>query len=282
MIGAQGQLGAALVRECSTRHETIALDRAALDVTDAAAVFTAMERVAPDLIVNCTGYNAVDAAEDHPADAIAVNAVAVRSLARAAHRSGAAFVHYSSDFVLDGTASAPMAEDEPPNPRSFYAMSKLVGEWLAADVPRFYVLRVESLFGTAGRGPGKGSVAGIVSALVAGDTPTVFEDRTVSPTYIFDAAAATRELVERRAAPGLYHCVNGGHCTWLELATEAARFLDVEPRFNVVRFKDVRLAAERPQYCALSNQKLASIGIAMPSWQDALGRYLAPLKSATR
>ena len=76
--------------------------------------------------------------------------------------------------------------------------------------------------------------------------PSVFEDRTVSPTFIFDAARATRELLEHEAEPGLYHCVNSGHCTWLELATEAARQLSVPPRFHVLRLADLKLAAERP------------------------------------
>ena len=233
-----------------------------------------MERVAPEVIINCTGYNAVDAAEEHPIDALQTNALGVRNLARAARHLQATLVHYSTDFVFDGRASTPYSESDPPNPRSVYASSKLLGEWFAADAPRAYVLRVESLFGVAPGQPDKGSVAAIVGALRAGLAPKVFEDRIVSPTYIFDAVGATCELLERRAAPGLYHCVNTGHATWLELAREAARLLNVPPRFQAVRFADVKLPAERPQYCALSNAKLASAGIAMPTWQDALARYV--------
>lgn len=275
VTGARGQLGAAMVRECAGRHTVVAMDRAVLDVTDEEAVFSAMTREKPDAIVNCTGYNAVDAAEDHPTEALAVNALAVRALARAATTVGAALVHFSSDFVFDGLGSTPMTEADRPNPRSVYAASKLLGEWFALDSPRSYVLRVESLFGEVpGVGAPRGSVAGIVSALRAGQAPKVFEDRTVSPTFVFDAARATRELLERQHAPGLYHCVNTGHCTWLEFATEAALILGVEPRFDVVRFADVRLPAVRPQYCALSNQKLTALGIEMPAWQEALGRYI--------
>ena len=152
----------------------------------------------------------------------------------------------------------PYTEDDRPNPRSVYAVSKLLGEWFAADAPRAYVLRVESLFGRAPDGPpAKGSVAGIVKTLLEGGEPTVFEDRTVSPTYVLDAARATRQLVERTRAAGLYHCVNSGHCTWLEFARELARQLGVEPRLKPVRMADVPLRAARPQYCALSNEKLA-------------------------
>jgi dTDP-4-dehydrorhamnose reductase len=275
VIGARGQLGAAMVRECASRHEVVALDRVGLDISDEAAVFAIMARERPDAILNCTGYNAVDAAEDHPTEALAVNAIAVRVLTRAATEVGAPLVHFSSDFVFDGSASTPMTEADTPNPRSVYATSKLLGEWLALDSPQSYVLRVESLFGEVPGAAPKGSVAGIVQALRAGRVPKVFQDRTVSPTYVFDAARATRELLERRHPSGLYHCVNTGHATWLEFATEAARLLGVEPRFDVVRFADVTLPAARPQYCALSNRKLISLeGIEMPTWQDALARYV--------
>jgi dTDP-4-dehydrorhamnose reductase len=156
-----------------------------------------------------------------------------------------------------------------------YATSKLLGEWFAVDAPRAYVLRVESLFGRApGARPPKGSVAAILNTLRAGGAPKVFEDRTVSPTYVIDAARATRQLLESAAPPGIYHCVNSGLCTWLEFAQELARPLGVEPRLVPVRMQDVRLRAARPQYCALSNEKLRSIGITMPPWQDALRRYL--------
>ncbi len=276
VVGARGQLGAAVVLECARGHEVMAFDKVALDVTDGAAVADAMRRAHPDVIVNCTAYNAVDAAEDHPVDALQTNSLAVRSLARAARAQGSTLVHYSSDFVFDGSGATPYTEDDRPNPRSVYAMSKLLGEWFASDAPRAYVLRVESLFGAAsGQGSGKGSVAGIVDALRSGATPKVIEDRTVSPTFVIDAAWATRQLLERAAAPGLYHCVNSGHCTWLGLAREAARLLGVRAQFDIVRFEDMKFRAARPQYCALSNAKLASEGIEMPTWEDALRRYLA-------
>ena len=90
---------------------------------------------------------------------------------------------------------------------------------------------------------------------------TVFGDRTVSPTYVFDAARATLALVERQAAPGVYHCVNSGHVTWADFAREAARLLGVEPQLKVVSVADVQLKAPRPRYCALSNAKLAAAGV---------------------
>jgi len=188
-------------------------------------------------------------------------------------------VHFSTDFVFDGTASRPYAEGDRPNPRSVYATSKLLGEWFAEGAPKWFVLRVESLFGRAPGGrPAKGSVAGIVNTLAAGGEPRVFEDRTISPTYVIDAAWATRRLLESHAAYGIYHCVNSGHGTWLEFARELARQLDVEPRFVPVRLRDTPLKAERPLYCVLSNEKLTASGIAMPAWQDAVRRYSATIR----
>lgn len=275
VIGSRGQLGAAVVSACEARHEVVSFDRAALDVTDAAAVQAAMARVRPEVIINCSGYNAVDAAETNPVDALSANAFAVRSLARAAREQQAVLVQYSSDFVFDGTASAPMTEEHPPNPRCAYATSKLLGEWFAADAPGSFVLRVESLFGAAPGHRPKGSLESILDGLRAGRAVRVFGDRTVTPTAVADAAQATLGLLEQQAPPGLYHCVNSGVGTWLDIAQEAARQLGVTPEFDVVSLADVVLPAARPQYCALSNAKLASVGIVMPTWQDALARHLA-------
>ena len=273
VVGARGQLGAAVVHAASARHEVIALDRAALDISDAAAVRAKFAEVRPDVVINCAAYNAVDDAEDHAADAIRGNAMAVRNLVRAL--DGATLVHYSTDFVFDGHGDRPYLESDPPNPLSVYAMSKLMGEWFGLDAPRSYVLRVESLFGQApGAAPAKGSVAGIVNMLRRGDRPKVFVDRTVTPTYIIDCADATLALLETQAPTGLYHCVTSGSCTWYELAEEAARVLGVPANLEGVRFADARLKAARPQYCVLSNQKMQDAGAPMRSWQEALRDYL--------
>jgi len=274
VFGACGQLGAAVVLECQQRHVVIPSDRSSLDVIDHSAVADTIGRPHADVIVNCTCYNAVDDAESHPVEALRLNGLTVRSMARAASELGAVLVHYGSDFVFDGCATRPYVETDPPNPQSAYATSKLLGEWFAADYPRGYVLRVESLFGGVGASSRKGSLYGIVNALRTGAVPRVIGDRTVSPTFVIDAARATLDIVERQPAPGLYHCVNGGHPTWLEVAEEAARLLGVEPRFDVVRLADMKLPAARPKYCALSNAKLTAVGIHIPTWQDALRRYI--------
>src|SRR5262249_15997931 len=159
-------------------------------------------------------------------DALNVNAFGVQTLARAAARRGAMFIHFSTDFVFDGAASAPYRETDSTNPRSVYGISKRLGEWFASDAPRGYVLRLQTLFGPqAHAAQSKGSVATIIDALKAGQSPKVFTDRTVSPTYIPDAARATKQMIESAPPAGVYLCVNSGWCTWHDFAVEIARQL---------------------------------------------------------
>lgn len=275
VFGARGQLGAALVHEFAGRHDVRAFAHAELDVSDDAAVAAAMAAFQPQLILNGAAFTNVDAAEDRPIDALNSNAFGVRALARAAREHGAGLFHYSTDFVFDGTASTPYVETDAPNPQSVYAASKLLGEWFARDAPGAYVLRVEAIFGeTPGAGAAKGSAAGILKSLRAGGEVKVFEDRVITPSYVTDVARATRRLIELGAPAGLYHCVNSGSTTWYEFAREMARLIGVEPVLTRVRLADMNLRARRPVYCALSNAKLRAAGVDMPSWQDALRRYL--------
>jgi dTDP-4-dehydrorhamnose reductase len=275
VAGARGLLGSAITRELSTDCEVHAVGRADLDLTDAAAVAEVVGRVRPDAIVNCAAFSGVDAAEDRPDTALAVNAFAVLELARAAARMPCTLVHYSTDFVFDGATDRPYTEDDAPDPRSFYGLSKLLGEWFAAEHDRSYVLRVESLFGDPGPGaPPKGSVHAIVQRILDGDEVPVFVDRTVSPSYTVDVARATRALLRIRPPAGLYHCVNSGAATWAAVADEVARLLDRPARVRPMTLESANLRAPRPRYCALSNEKLARAGIRMPSWQHALARYL--------
>jgi dTDP-4-dehydrorhamnose reductase len=275
VTGAAGLLGAAIQREFRHGCSVTALDRAALDLTDDDAVAAAVADVAPAVIVNCAAYNDVDGAERDPGRALRVNAFGVQALARAARAAKATLVHYSTDFVFDGEASAPYDEEAHPNPRGVYAASKLLGDWFALELPRGYVLRVESLFGEPGAyGSRRGSLGTIVERIRQGEEVPVFVDRTVSPSYTADVAAATRALLEREAPAGLYHCVNSGAATWAEIADAVAQALGRPLRMRPITLDTANLAAPRPRYCALSNARLASAGIVMPHWRDALARYL--------
>jgi dTDP-4-dehydrorhamnose reductase len=265
-----------MIARAFAEAEVIAHTRASLDVTDAGAVRRAVAAASPQVIVNCAAYNDVDGAENAPATALAVNAFAVRTLARAAADAGATLVHYSTDFVFDGAAGEPYREDAAPAPRSTYAASKLLGEWFALEAPGAFVLRVESLFGAPRGWIGRrGTLDGLVAALEEGREVTVFTDRVVSPTYTPDIAAATRHLITADAAPGLYHCVNAGYGSWYDVAREAAGILGVTPRFVTVTMDQVPLKAARPRFCALNPARLAAAGFPMPPWTDALRRWLA-------
>ncbi|HEY3885519.1 MAG TPA: sugar nucleotide-binding protein, partial [Vicinamibacterales bacterium] len=167
-------------------------------------------------------------------------------------------------------------EDDRPRPRSVYAATKLLGEWFAAEAPRHYVLRVESLFGPpADAGQRRGSLGAIIDGIRRGDVVPVFVDRTVSPSYTVDVAFATRRVVEASLPPGVYHCVNDGAATWSDVAAKAARLLGISLQMRELTLERASLPAARPRYCALSPSRLAAFGIPMPTWQDALARYMA-------
>jgi dTDP-4-dehydrorhamnose reductase len=271
VVGAGGQLGEAMVDGLGAGHEVISRTRADLDVTDAAAIRQQVAAMCPDAIVNCSAYNSVDGAEDDPRAALAVNAWAPRAMARAAAEVDATLVHFSTDFVFDGETSRPYTEDDTPNPRGVYAMSKLLGEWFAAEPARHYVLRVESLFG--GR-RAKSSIDMIADSILAGRPVRAFIDRVVSPSFVDDVVAVTRTLLDRRPDAGLYHCVNSGYATWVEVAREIAKLADrPDAPIHAVRMADARLRTPRPLFAALANDKLRAAGVTVPSWQDALSRY---------
>ena len=193
ITGAHGQLGAAMVHAFAGLEVT-AHTRSTLDVTDAAAVSRAVDGTSPHLIVNCAAFNDVDGAEDRAVEALAVNAFAVRNLARAAEDAGARFVHYSTDFVFDGSA------DDARTPRTCArhraAPTRRRSCWangLRSRRRSAYVLRVESLFGAPANWTGRrGTLDGIVANLEQGREVRAFTDRIVSPGYVVDIAAATQ------------------------------------------------------------------------------------------
>ena len=273
VVGAAGQLGQAMASYLSAGYDVTAWTRATIDLTRHRDVRDAIAKLAPQAIVNCASYNQVDQAEDEQLTALDVNAIAVGTLARAAAELDAVLMHYSTDFVFAGTAQAPYTETDQPEPRSVYAQSKLIGEWLAADAPQHYVLRVESLFGGPHR---RSSVDRIAEAVRAGQTAPVFVDRIVSPSFVPDVVDASAFILRERPAAGLYHCVNSGHATWLEVGQAIVTHLGgSDALLKPLSVHDVKLRAARPQFAALSNRKLARAGFAMPSWQDAIGRYLS-------
>lgn len=272
VTGGRGQLAGAIIDAYKGRAEVIAYSRQELDIADLDTVMARVRAERPDAIINCAAYTNVDRAEDEPQVALNANAFGVRVLARAADEIGAALVHYSTDFVFDGHTDRPYVEEDRPNPESVYGQSKLLGEWFALEAPRGFVLRVESLFGGVNA---KSSIDKIAQSIAEGREAKVFHDRIVSPSFVTDVADATVALVDR-GEPGLYHCVGTGHASWYEVGLEIARAMGKEQhaRLQPVSVADVSLRARRPQFAALANGKLSRV-VPVPTWQDALRRYLA-------
>jgi len=275
VVGAAGQLGQAMTARLAVEHAVTRWTRDEIDLRQHRELGMRVRQLAPAAIINCAGYNNVDQAEQDQETALDVNAMVVRTLAGAAADLDAVFFTYSTDFVFAGTAAVPYTEQDRPEPQSAYAQSKLVGEWMAADAPKHYVLRVESLFGGPKR---RSSIDRIANAVLAGEPAPVFVDRVVSPSFVADVSEASAHLLRTGPTSGVYHCVNTGHATWFDVGREIARMLGKpDSVLKPIRVNDVVLPASRPQFAALDNAKLASAGFAMPSWQDAIARYLATL-----
>ncbi len=273
VLGAAGQLGQAMVARLATRHAVTAWTRDDIDLRRHEELAERIRELAPAVIVNCSGYNNVDQAEQDQETALDVNGFVVRTLAQAADAVDALLVHYSSDFVFSGTATVPYTEHDRPEPQSVYGQSKLIGEWMAAGAAQHYVIRVESLFGGPHR---RSSIDRIAEAVRSAEAAPVFVDRVVSPSFVPDVADASMHLISTRPASGIYHCVNSGYATWFEVGREIAKQLGkTEAALKPVHVSDVVLPASRPRFAALDNSKLIAAGFVMPIWQDAIERYLS-------
>src|SRR5947207_15647953 len=210
VVGGTGQLGRELARVLPGADTTV-LSRAELDLTDTAAVAPRLAALAPSAVVNAAADNRVDAAGGDPAPALAVNALGVAALAEACRATGALLVHMSTDYVFDGRAARPYAEDDPPNPLGAYARSKLEGERLAqALVPRHAVVRVAGLYAAGGGG----FVDRVLARARAGRPLPGVHDQVTAPTRARDRATALARPLPRPVpggAPGrIYHLANAG------------------------------------------------------------------------
>lgn len=272
ITGSAGQLGRALAAIAPGRGLSVdGRDLDTLDITDPAAVTAWVTGARPRAVLNCAAYTAVDACETHEAEALAVNATAVGHLAHACNQVGASLVHVSTDYVFDGTATAPYREDHPVAPMSAYGRTKLAGERAAAAAERHLVVRTAWLYGVAGAN----FVEAIRRQVNAGAAELrVVADQTGSPTFCADLAQALLELVAVEAG-GVVHAVNDGVTTWHGFAAEIVRRLGSGLPVRPVTTDEYPRPARRPPYSVLATDRLASLlGRRLPPWQDALGRYL--------
>ncbi|HZL19894.1 MAG TPA: dTDP-4-dehydrorhamnose reductase [Polyangia bacterium] len=275
VLGGRGTLGAALCAGLPHAGWRLAaaLGRNECDIRDEAALRALFERLRPTAVFNAAAYTDVDRAETEPEIAFAVNATGAETVARAAAATGAAVVHYSTDFVFDGELERPYDERDPPSPQGSYARSKIAGDTaVAAANPRHFVLRVGCLYGQGGRN----FPSTIVRRLRAGETVRADRDRLGSPTWVRDVARVSAALAGTDSY-GLYHCTSQGETSWANFAAFAAAALGLPAeRATGVPTSELPMKAPRPRRAILENRALKLRGLdSMPTWQDALRAFMA-------
>ncbi|HSM78066.1 MAG TPA: dTDP-4-dehydrorhamnose reductase [Bryobacteraceae bacterium] len=277
VFGCRGQLGVELVRELSGRGYSVrGFDRAAVDITSPAAVEQALAEVDPVLVLNAAAYNQVDVAENEPAAAFQANALAVRNLAMACRQVDAQFVHFSTDYVFDGTAGRPYTEEDLPHPLGAYAVSKLAGELYAqAYLDRPLIIRTSGVFGPGGLKTARGNFVELMLRLAGNGQPIrVVEDHVASPTFAPLLAERTAGLIER-GAWGVFHVGGGTAISWFDYAKIIFQEAGLNPELRPTNEREYRTAARRPKFSALSNAKMESLGLEpMPSLNAVIRTYL--------
>lgn len=252
----------------------IALRHSELEVSDYNSCL-GLKSYAPDVVVNTAAFHKTDQCEDEPLRAMTVNAVGARNVAVVTRGIGAACVYISTDYVFDGNKGQPYTEDDVPSPVNAYGISKLAGELFTRQNPKHYVIRVASLFGSAGAsGKGGNFVETMLTKFRNKENISVIDDNWMSPTYTRDAAGALRKLLERPSPYGTYHLTNQGYCSWYQLTLEIFRLLGFEAAVTPSKSVPQPNKAKRPVFSALTSLRLGAMGVVMPSWQTALGEYL--------
>jgi len=276
LIGANGQLGNDLLRVFRTAGDTVTpAAHAQVDVCSEDRVREMMIEAKPDVVLNTAAFHKVEECEKRPALAFQVNGIGAMNLARACKRLGAVLVHFSTDYVFDGQKNTPYEETDLPSPLNVYGVSKLAGEhMIACNADRFFVIRTCGLYGVAGSsGKGGNFVENMLKKAMTGEAIRVVDDQVLTPTYTVDLAEATRNLILTDKF-GLYHISSEGQCSWYEFTRSIFEFVGVDAQLTPVKTGDFRSSVKRPSYSVLSKAKLRALGLSIPSWQDALSRYV--------
>lgn len=294
VTGAAGQVGADVARLLHGRAEVVARDRASLDLARPDAIVRCVREVRPRLVVNAGAYTAVDRAESEPELARAVNARAPEVLAEEARRAGALLVHYSTDYVFDGTKPVPYVETDAPAPLNVYGETKLAGERaVAASGCDHVILRTSWVYAPRGRN----FMLTMLRLAETREELRVVDDQRGAPTASVELARATlallappeavltEEHVARAASkPGLYHATAGGETTWFGFAEEIfRRWAAVKPSFRPPRLvaiptRDYPTPARRPANSLLSNERLhEAFGVRLAPWRDGLAEAISVL-----
>jgi dTDP-4-dehydrorhamnose reductase len=278
IFGAAGQLGVELTR-CFSRQgvSLLALTRKDVDITNFTRVDEILTGFNPSLVINAAAYNMVDVAEKEPVDAYLVNALAVRNMAVSCRQLDARFVHFSSDYVFDGTKGSPYLETDSTHPLGAYAVSKLGGELYAqAYLDNALVIRTSGVFGPGGRNTPRGNFIEVMLRQAASGNPIrVVEDHFASPTYSPALAERTQEMV-LKGLSGLFHIGGGEAVSWHQYARLIFEEAGIRPELKATNEREYRTPARRPRFSALSNSRMESAGITpMPALRDAIRSYLS-------
>lgn len=273
VFGARGMLGKDLVPALSVKHQVLARDIEDLNIADQQRVQKEIETLRPQVVVNAAAYTDVDGCEAKRELAFSVNAEGARNIAAGCAASNARMIHLSTDYVFDGTSSAPYREEDPPNPLNVYGASKLQGERQIREVlENHLIIRTEWLFGRHG----KNFVDTILRLAVQQEELRVVNDQRGAPTFTKDLSWAIEKLLEKEAK-GILHITNSGSCTWYEFA----RQILIEKKIDHVSIVPISSAAltrpaKRPANSVLDFHRFENLlGQKMRTWEEALKEYLA-------
>lgn len=278
LIGRSGQLGGDLIRN-NPGYEIDAPGREALDLGRPGEAAAYIARTRPEAVINCAAFHNVPKCEEEPAQAFLINCVAVRDLAAACAAQGARLVTFSSDYVFGGERREPWLEGDKPAPVQMYGISRLAGEHaaLAAAPDHAVIIRTCGLYGRSGaRSKGGNFVDGRVADARAGKRIEMASEQVVAPTSTEDLSRAVFALLASpRLAPGIYHLVNEGACSWYEFTCEIVRLLGGGVEVVPVDRGGRTGAMRRPLYSVLANTKARALGVTLRPWREALAAYLA-------
>ena len=277
LLGHKGMLGTDLLTQMRLHHEIVGMDKEEIDITSADECAKAIGKTAPQIVINAAGYTNVDGCETAKEECFAVNAEALKNIAIACHRKNIRIIHFSTDYVFNGTGSAPYKEDDDCDPINTYGASKLAGErYLQTLAQNYIIIRTAWLYGVNG----KNFVRTILEKAKTTPRLTVVDDQLGSPTHTKDLAAAVDILIEKNAQ-GEFHVTNRGSCSWYQFAVKILQEAGIDD-VEVSPIKSDQLArqAKRPAYSVLSMQKFIQItGKATQPWQLALKDYLESVKA---
>jgi dTDP-4-dehydrorhamnose reductase len=274
ILGASGLLGTALLPEWSG-DDVVGLSIEDLDIRNAASVREAVEQNQPDWIVLAAAYTDVDGCESNQELAFSVNRDGAVNVAHTAQRAGVKLLFLSSDYVFDGTKTSPYEIDDARNPQSVYGRSKAEAEVRLLEVlPQCCILRTAWMFGMGG----KCFPDTILKLAASRPALDVVNDQRGCPTYNVDLARAIIQLC-RKGATGIVHVTNAGDCSWFEFAREIVKGAGLATEVRPASTEQMARPAPRPAYSVLSARSLQRYGIAVPTWQDALQRYLEERKA---